>query len=133
MSTHPETRSGAKRGTQATPGLFRMSGPNLLDAAHEGILMIDGRQRIVAFNPAGERLLGLPAGQALGESLSRFIPPRLRTRHAGQVDHFAQSRALQRRMAGSHGVLLLRADGTEVPVEVILSRVDVATADGPRH
>lgn len=127
-----EMDSGQSRGGQAMPGLFRLSESSLVDAAHEGILMIDVRQRIVALNPAGERLIGLPAKRALGEPLSRFLPARFRDLHADHVDRFAESQALQRRMAGHRSVQLLRADGTEVPVEVMLSRVDVATADGPR-
>lgn len=95
--------------------------------------MIDSAQRIVALNPAGERLLGLPAGQALGQPLDRFIPERFRARHAGFVMQMAGSEGLQRRMGENRSIALLRADGVEIPVEVILSCVDAVDAQGPRR
>lgn len=126
--------SGAAAIGRAPPfGLMDETTRNLLQAAHEGIVMIDARQRIVALNPAAERLLGLPARQALGQPLMQFIPDRYRARHAENVERFVGSQALQQRMAGGRAVTVLRADGTEVRVDVVLSRVDVATPAGVDH
>jgi two-component system, NarL family, sensor histidine kinase UhpB len=105
--------------------LLEMSTSQLVQAAHEAIVMIDSTQHIAALNPAAEQLLGLPAAQALGQPLVRFLPEHSRAQHPRHVERFARSEEVQRRMANTRGVSLLRADGRELPVAVVLSRVDL--------
>ncbi len=110
--------------------LLELSTLQLMQAAHEAIVMIDQTQCIAALNPAAEKLLALPSEQALGQPLARFIPERLRGQHPRHVQRFARSQDVQQRMGRPRGVTLLRADGSELPVAVVLSRVDLVQAGG---
>jgi diguanylate cyclase (GGDEF)-like protein/PAS domain S-box-containing protein len=75
---------------------------------------------IVSWNTAAEELFGHRAEQAIGKPLSIIIPPRLRTAHdAGLTRAVKSGRA---RLAGhSVDILALRADGSEIPVDLSLS------------
>jgi two-component system, NarL family, sensor histidine kinase UhpB len=102
---------------------------SVLHATHEAIIMVNDAQTIVAFNPAAQALFACEPAQALGRPLSQFIPVADRQAHAQYVLGFMQSHELQHAMAPRRLVKALRADGQEVPVEVMLSRVDTV-ADG---
>lgn len=106
-------------------GLFDALGGRLLRATGEAIVMVDEAQTIVALNPAAERLLGCDAAHALGASLERFVPLRWRARHAALVRGFAASQTVQHKVSEGRRVELLRADGSTVPVEIALSRVEM--------
>lgn len=99
---------------------------------HEAVVVIDEAQRIVALNPAAERLFACPSGQALGGSLARFIPDSARGAHAQQVRAFAAERAPQRTMAAGRRVPVQRADGSTRSVEIMLSRFEIAGTAAPR-
>ncbi len=116
--------------TDPGSGLFDGPSGRLLYATREAIVMIDEAQAIAAMNPAAERLLACDAAQVLGTSLERFVPPRWRARHASMVRGFAASQTAQRMMQQGRRVDLLRADGSTVPVEIALSRIDVVVTPG---
>lgn len=104
----------------------------LLQAAHEGIVVIDEQQHIVAFNPAAERMFGCSSAQALGQPLDRFLPAESRVRHAGLVTRFAADPQGAHRRRPQR-LRALRADGSAFPVEISLSPVDIAAGDGVRR
>ena len=111
-----------------------VAGPfgTLMRAMHDAILMIDESQRIVALNPAAQRLLRCEAAEVLGASLERFVPLAWRTRHAEWVRGFAASQALQHQMGTGRRVDVLRGDGSTVPVEIQLSRIEMVEGGQPR-
>jgi PAS domain S-box-containing protein len=113
--------------------LFDRPMGSILQAAQEAILMVDEHQRIVAMNPAAERMFCCTTSQVLGQSLERFIPPGQRAGHAARVGEFAASELLQQRMAQHRRITATRMDGGEFPVEITLSRVDMAGDRGVRH
>jgi two-component system, NarL family, sensor histidine kinase UhpB len=113
--------------------LFDRPMGSILQAAQEAIVMVDERQRIVAINPAAERMFRCTPSQALGQSLERFIPPGQRATHAARVGEFAASEQLQQRMARHRRISATRLDGSEFPVEITLSRVDMAGEHGVRQ
>jgi len=113
--------------------LFDRPMGSILQAAQEAIVMVDERQRIVAINPAAERMFRCTPSQALGQSLERFIPPGQRAAHATRVGEFATSEQLQQRMAQHRRISATRLDGSEFPVEITLSRVDMADEHGVRQ
>jgi PAS domain S-box-containing protein len=47
----------------------------LLEKMWEGMIVLDGFQRVVDINPAAESLLGLDAGRISGKSIFRIYPP----------------------------------------------------------
>ncbi|MBN3759744.1 PAS domain S-box protein [Burkholderia sp. Ac-20365] len=114
----------------------RASRPSLADAARdearmmsiirssmEAIITVDEAQRIVIFNPTAERIFGVPAAQALGTPLARFIPPRFRDSHAQHVAQFGAT-GISERMMGRQPILCgLRANGEEFPLEASISQI----------
>ena len=100
----------------------------MLASALDAVVTIDRDGRILTFNPAAEEIFGHPAADALGREVSQLIIPHsLRARHrtafARHLDT-GSTTILNRRVE----VTGLRADGTEFPVELTVTRVAV---DGP--
>jgi PAS domain S-box-containing protein len=94
----------------------------VLHAALDAVVAIDADSRILEWNPAAERTFGHPAAEALGRDLAELIvPPALRARHRAGL-----ARALADGVPGRPGRRFvttgLRADGTELPVELAVTR-----------
>ena len=115
----------------------RLSG--LVETAMDAIVVVDGNLRVVIFNDAAERLFGVPAEQAMGQTVERFIPTRLRHQHASFMAAFASDDQPARHMAlqamapdadfrsggpttRARRLTALRADGVEFPIEASISR-----------
>jgi two-component system sensor kinase FixL len=64
----------------------------LLDAAVDGIILIDHQGRIQSFNRAAERLFGYRAGEALGANVSMLMAEPDRTAHDGYLARFLETR-----------------------------------------
>lgn len=95
----------------------------ILESALDCVVVIDHEGRIVEFNPAAERTFGYQKDEVLGRELAEvLIPPPLRARHREGLRRYldtGRARVLGRRLE----LTALRADGTEFPVEVAMSRV----------
>jgi PAS domain S-box-containing protein len=93
----------------------------ILDAALDAIVAVDARGNIVAFNPAAERLFGIPAASAIGRDLAVWL-----TAPAG---HEADRQWLRRGLTAVDGGLAgrtlettaVRGDGSVVPVELAVT------------
>lgn len=105
---------------------------NVLDSALDGIITIDEEQRIVTFSAGAEKMFECPAGSAIGESLDRFLPERIRQQHASLVRDFAEEGTSARVMAASKRrsplerarlVMGCRIDGEEFPISASISQV----------
>jgi PAS domain S-box-containing protein len=97
----------------------------MLVAAIDCVVIMDDRGRVIDFNPAAERPFGYRAAEVIGRDMADLIvPPALRDRHR---------RALARYVETSEGSILdrriditgMRADGSEFPVELTITRIDV--------
>jgi PAS domain S-box-containing protein len=100
----------------------------ILDSALDCIVTIDHEGRITEFNPAAERTFGYRRDEVVGQRLADvIIPPSLREKHRlGFARYLAMGES---RMIGSRIELTaLRADGTEFPVELAITRIPL---DGP--
>jgi PAS domain-containing protein len=86
----------------------RMMG--IIRSSMEAIITIDEAQNIVIFNPTAERIFGVPAAQALGTPVSRFIPQRFRDSHAQHVAQFGATGISERMMGGQPVLFGLRAN-----------------------
>ena len=53
----------------------------LFESAMDGIVTIDGAQRIVLFNKAAEQMFRCAAAAAIGQPITRFMPERYRAHH----------------------------------------------------
>ena len=98
----------------------------ILESAMDAIITINDEQRIVLFNPAAERMFGIPAEKALGHAIDRFIPMNSRVAHRKHIEHFGETGQTHRAMGHLGALSGLRADGQEFPIEASISQVEVA-------
>jgi PAS domain S-box-containing protein len=80
----------------------------LVESATDAIVAADEQDTILLFNGAAERVFGLPADEAFGRSVKRFLPDGL----GGP--------------AGTRRATARRADGTEFPAEMSARVVEAA-------
>ena len=101
----------------------------ILESSFDCLIAMDHLGRIIEFNPTAERTFGYTREEVVGrEAADLIIPPHLRDRHR---------RGLERLRAGGDGPILgkriempaMRADGSEFPVELAITRVE--NADPP--
>jgi PAS domain S-box-containing protein len=97
----------------------------ILEASLDSIIVMDHRGFVTEFNPAAERTFGYSREEAVGREMAGLIiPERLREGHrAGLARHLAtgHTAVLGRRVE----MTAVRADGTEFPVELAITRVDL--------
>lgn len=99
----------------------RMMG--IIRSSMEAIITVDETQTVLIFNPAAETVFGVPAAQAIGSPLSRFIPERFRAAHAHYIDQFGATGVTERQMGRQQRVLYgLRENGEEFPIEASISQ-----------
>ncbi len=96
---------------------------SIIRSAMEVIITIDESQRIVIFNPMAEKVFGCSAAEAIGTSLTRFIPERFRTHHEHHVRQFGVTGVSDRKMGQQRVLYGLRANGEEFPIEASISQV----------
>ncbi len=133
--SHPMMTNGRLHGAVATffdiserlhmqaalrQGEVRIAG--LVDAVNDGVVTIDGDERIVLFNRAAERLFGVSSREAIGSSVERFIPRR--PRQTGALQELLVEDAEAHWQGAVRDLIGKRADGAEFPLEASLSRLD---------
>jgi PAS domain S-box-containing protein len=95
----------------------------VINAALDAVVIIDSSGALLEFNPAAEAIFGYARWDVIGEQMvDLIIPPSLRDTHReGFARHLrtGESRILGRRLELS----AVRADGTEFPVELTITRV----------
>jgi PAS domain S-box-containing protein len=95
----------------------------IVDTTLDCVISIDAEGRILEFNPAAERTFGYRRADVLGKSMPDLIvPPSFRGRHtAGFARHLATGTS---RILGQRGEFsAMRADGTEFPIELTVTRI----------
>jgi len=100
----------------------------IVESALDAIVVMESSGAIVEFNPAAELLFGYTRDQAIGRPLRDLLVP-----HAYRAAHTA---AVARNVATGESSILdqrlrlpaLRADGTEVPIELTVTRTEVGGA-----
>lgn len=97
---------------------------DVLNSATDGILALDEDLYIRLFNPAAERIFGHSSKDILGKPLELLLPERHRALRRNQVREYANSPPEQRRMGVLAGLMGLRANGEEFPIEASLSQVE---------
>jgi PAS domain S-box-containing protein len=101
----------------------------IIDSAMDAIITVDAQQRIVVFNAAAERLFLCPAGDAMGKTITRFIPRRFHSAHGGHMRKFGETGVTSRAMGTMDAIWAVRTNGEEFEIEASISQVVV---DGKR-
>ncbi|HEY7636318.1 MAG TPA: diguanylate cyclase [Gemmatimonadales bacterium] len=101
---------------------------SVLDASTDGVLVIDRTGVIVALNHRAGELFGATAQELRGRSVESLVPHRLRKGHAAARSSYTAAPSV-RPMSARTGLMGLRADGSEFPVEIALTPV-LGSPDG---
>ncbi len=97
----------------------------VVEASPSAMIMADADERIAFVNNRAERLFGFSRQDLLGMPISMLIPARFRERHSALVQAFFANPSM-RPMAEGKELVVLRSDGTEVPVEIGLNPIQTS-------
>jgi len=110
-----------------TPGASRSYGAAVLDAAPDGMFIVDAQGQILLANRQAHAMFGFAPSELVGQRVETLLPEAFRASHAAHRN--AYGRAPRARPMGSGlDLLARRKDGAEFPVEISLS--PMATPDG---
>jgi diguanylate cyclase (GGDEF)-like protein/PAS domain S-box-containing protein len=98
---------------------------SVVDAAYDAIITMDQQHCITLFNRAAENLFGYTAVEMLGQPITTLLPERYRANHSQYVHQFARSPVRSRQMDERNRVYGLHRDGTLLPVEIAISKINV--------
>ena len=97
----------------------------MVETAYDGIISIDQDQNIKMLNDSARDIFGIGSEKVLGDNLSRFIPKQFREAHGQYVNSFRKSPVNVRPMQARTPVRALRSDGSEIDIEVTISKIKV--------
>jgi len=100
----------------------------LFESSPNAILVVDAAGRITRANPQVERVFGYTTSELLGHPVELLIPERFRQIHPEHRSDF-KDQPRMRPMGAGLELYGLRKDGTEFPVDIMLSPIN--TLEGP--
>jgi PAS domain S-box-containing protein len=97
---------------------------SIVESAVDGIIVIDDRGRIEAFNPAAERLFGYSAPEVVGRNVHVLMPSPYHEEHDGYLQRYLDTGAktiigVGREVTGK------RKDGTTFPLHLAVGETSV--------
>ena len=97
----------------------------LVDAMPDGMLVADDDGCILQVNASLARMLGYSRSELEGRKVEDLLPARFRRDHAGRRAQFSKTGGT-RRMGLALDLYALRKDGREIPVDIMLSHMQMA-------
>ncbi|WP_144113265.1 sensor domain-containing diguanylate cyclase [Paraburkholderia sp. BCC1886] len=103
----------------------------VVNSAYDAIVTIDQHHNITLFNRAAENLFGYTSAEIIGQPIVTLLPERFRANHPRNVQKFADSslttlrQTTPPRMDESNSVYGQHRDGSVIPVEIAISKIDV--------
>ena len=123
LETHALERSRTLEALRESEAHYRA----IVEVALDCIITIDATGRVLEFNPAAEKTFGYRKADVMGRDIAEFLPPAQRDVHRSALARYAASG--ESRLTGQRiEMTAMRADGTEIPIEVAISAVP---SDGP--
>lgn len=103
----------------------------LVDSALDGVITMDDKGRIIAFNPAAEKIFGYQSDEVIGRLVAdKLLPEILRKSHKNGLIRFLSSgneKIIGRRIE----ISAMRADGTTFPAEMEIISVNPEESSSP--
>ena len=97
----------------------------VVENGYDAVITVDEHQSIKLMKEAARYVFGVTGEDVIGSPLSRFIPSRYHGKHVEYMASFRDSPLSARPMESRAAVRGVRADGTEFPVEVSISKIRV--------
>jgi formate hydrogenlyase transcriptional activator len=116
--------SGTSPHFPQSPGSHTMF-EKLFEASPDAIVVTDAEGRITSINSQVERLFGYGRQQLIGESVEILVPERFRKAHPGHRGAY-NAHASVRPMGAGLELFGRRRDGSEFPVDIMLSPMETA-------
>lgn len=101
-------------------GEVRCPGEAVFQFSMDGILLMDGSQRIQTINQTAERMFGLESSKVAGQFLRTVLPVRLQRAVEEEIRVLIRRRGSKPRPIETIG---RRSDGEEFPIELVLAKV----------
>jgi PAS domain S-box-containing protein len=95
---------------------------SVIDAAPDGIVVVDDQEVIALTNPMAAQMFGYSADELVGQPIEVLLPDRLRAGHAAHRDGYIRH-PRTRAMGSGLDLRGRRRSGEEFPVEIALSPV----------
>jgi two-component system sensor kinase FixL len=96
----------------------------IVASAVDGIILIDSRGRIEAFNPAAERLFGYQESEVLGRNVAMLMPAPYRDEHDWYLTRYLTT-GDARIIGTGREVQGLRRDGTVFPLHLSVGEMTI--------
>ena len=93
---------------------------SLFEIVSEGIVVVDSKQNIVAYNKVASELFGYKANELLNKSVHTLVPNEHHENHKKQVSNYNQN-ANTRQMGVGRDLYGVKKDKTTFPIEVGLN------------
>ena len=103
----------------------RMQLAGIIDSAMDAIVSVDEHHQIMLLNPAAEKMFGIGDRDAKGLPIDVLIPERFREAHKRHIQSLGKTNLRVRSMGAEGGVFGRRADGSEFPIEVSISQLEL--------
>jgi PAS domain S-box-containing protein len=88
-----------------------------VEAAPNGMIMVDSQRKIVLVNEQIEKLFGYSRNELLGNAIETLVPLEFRDRHPVYTDSYMKSPS-PRAMGAGRDLFARKKDGTKFPVEI---------------
>lgn len=93
---------------------------NVVDSVHDSIVVINRQLEITMMNASALALFQVESIE--GHSIDDFLPARFQNKHDQHLSDFEQGGALSRKMHARNIVMGRKSDGSEVPLEITISK-----------
>lgn len=94
----------------------------VIDNAADGIITIDLKGRIEAFNPAAEKIFGYSSEEIIGENIKVLLPRSYHRGHDNYLDNY-HATGVNTTMSSGREVEGLRKNGSTFPMDLAVSEV----------
>ena len=97
---------------------------SIFDSAVDGIIVIDSKGLIKAFNPGAERLFGYAAGEVLGQNVRLLMPSPDREQHDRYLSTYLRT-GVPKIIGTGREVRGRRRDGSTFPLHLSVGRMEI--------